>query len=51
MYCTHDSMDISIYFISTSEDVDVRCPVDEVAEEEGEGEELPGHRRYIYRYL
>ena len=43
-YCTG-------YFISTSEDVNVRCPVDEVAEEEGEGEELPGHHRYIYRYL
>ena len=39
-YCTG-------YFISTSEDVNVRCPVDEVAEEEGEGEQLPGHRRYV----
>ena len=50
MYCTHDSIDISIYFISTSEDVDVRCPVDEVTEEECEGEEFPGQHIDIFRY-
>ena len=47
MYCKHDSIDTSIYLIFTSGDIDVRCQVDEVAEEESEGEEFPGHHRYI----
>ena len=52
-YCPHNQFLILVlhitfsFFLLTSEDVDIRCPVDEVTEEEGEGEQLPGHRRYV----